>query len=232
MKKEAITHGVLEDLANRNDNWDKLDGVPEKVTELEESRLILKNEIVNGDFSDGTTRWSVGGGMVANVNNIKSTAQYGRYNNNSPTWEIGSKYYLYTKIDIKQATNGLRIVISGVNGVANSIIYTYQQGLGIQYGSTVFTINNFFDDRAKVIGIIDYATSNWAEADIGYLSVINLTQTFGAGNEPTKEEMDIIMETIGYFNGTHTITSKEQFNILLKMVRENTLATTSLGGGF
>lgn len=38
MKKEAITHGVLEDLANRNDNWDKLDGVPEKVDLLMESR--------------------------------------------------------------------------------------------------------------------------------------------------------------------------------------------------
>ena len=30
MKKEAITHGVWADLANRNENWEKLDGVPEK----------------------------------------------------------------------------------------------------------------------------------------------------------------------------------------------------------
>ena len=38
MKKEAISHGVLDDLANRNENWDKLDGVPEKVDLLMESK--------------------------------------------------------------------------------------------------------------------------------------------------------------------------------------------------
>ena len=40
--------------------------------------------------------------------------------------------------------------------------------------------------------------------------VINLTTTFGAGNEPTKEQMDQIMEQFpnSWFNGTVTANTK------------------------
>lgn len=42
MKKEAISHGVLDDLANRNDNWDKLDGIPERVDTIETDATALE----------------------------------------------------------------------------------------------------------------------------------------------------------------------------------------------
>ena len=38
------------------------------------------------------------------------------------------------------------------------------------------------------------------------VSVVNLTDTFGAGNEPTKAQMDTIMS--GYPNGWFNITAK------------------------
>ena len=35
--------------------------------------------------------------------------------------------------------------------------------------------------------------------------LINLTQSFGAGKEPSKEEMDRLMDYLGHFNGSKTI---------------------------
>ena len=82
MKQENINNKVLDDLDKRIDNWNKLEGVPERVDELDESRLILKNEIVNGDFSNGTQGWGLHvASQPTTTNNELSfiaTSQYGR----------------------------------------------------------------------------------------------------------------------------------------------------------
>ena len=222
MKKEAITHGVLEDLANRNDNWDKLDGVIDQVTELDESRLILKNEIVNGDFSDGTTGWlgNMSREITENGMRVQSSATYPNiYQPLSLPPAI--YYFVFNSIDtIVPTTRFLQV------GTVADVVALTPAKRGFYTGRFVISepaeriyINHFNSELVA----IDYTITN--------TSLINLTQAFGAGNEPTKEEMDSITDTIGYFNGTHTITSKEQFNNLLKMLRTNALATTSLGGG-
>lgn len=244
MKKEAISHGVLEDLANRNDNWDKLDGVIDQVVELDESRLILKNEVVNGDFSDGTTGWA----SASSTGSISDRGTYLNKGNGSlPTPYVyantslintNDKVYVESRaIPRSDKTKNLNVNYTLNNASAGTIRAVPSPVENRSYRLSNIVTIKVADDGKRfgvriVHGYLDAITALDQVLEVINVSVINLTQTFGAGNEPTKEEMDIIVDIIGYFNGTHTITSKEQFNILLKMVRENALATTSLGGGF
>lgn len=50
--------------------------------------------------------------------------------------------------------------------------------------------------------------------------MIDLTETFGAGNEPTKEEMDELIEVTGYINGEYALNNKDIVGHLLKVIRE------------
>ena len=61
-------------------------------------------------------------------------------------------------------------------------------------------------------------------------TAINLTQTFGAGNEPTKEEMDELIKITGYIDGEYALNNKEMLIWTLALVRSNKNAIISLGG--
>src|SRR5690606_27111425 len=52
-------------------------------------------------------------------------------------------------------------------------------------------------------GIGDSRTSGWTPAYMDKLIAINLTEVFGAGNEPTLEEMDLLISKIpsNWFEG-------------------------------
>ena len=57
---------------------------------------------------------------------------------------------------------------------------------------------------AAGIDLRDFSASAWAQTSIKYAFAIDLTATFGAGNEPTKTEMDYLLSRYpnGHFNGT------------------------------
>ena len=56
--------------------------------------------------------------------------------------------------------------------------------------------------------------------------VINLTQTFGAGNEPTKEEMDELIKVVGYIDEEYTLNNKEMLGYLMKGIRDKADTST------
>lgn len=62
--------------------------------------------------------------------------------------------------------------------------------------------------------------------------IINLTETFGAGNEPTREEMDTLIGLVpdNFWEGTLNPTKKLLLNWQLKMIRQNRNAILALGG--
>jgi hypothetical protein len=68
------------------------------------------------------------------------------------------------------------------------------------------------------------------EVQVTNCIAISLTEVFGAGNEPTKEEMDTLIRQIGWFEGTRTLKQTETTNWLLKLIRENKNAIVALGG--
>lgn len=77
--------------------------------------------------------------------------------------------------------------------------------------------NQYYDNFNKVITVGNDTThtiTNDTEKEVNILAV-NLTQTFGAGNEPTKEECDIIFAN--YFEGTQSVNG----NVRVKSVGKN-----------
>ena len=215
MKKEAINHGVLDDLANRNENWKKLDDVIDQVVELDESRPILKNEIVNGDFSNGTTGWGTTNVTIDALNNeLKLTIT--ALNPNSRIFQnintiVGNKYYLYYQINApKERTAGFNF----------SVIE-----------SNILTIPNEWTTISAVRTPLASPTPLWCiyNTSVGYeigdtymmrnVICIDVTTVFGAGNEPTKEEMDLLISQIGYIDGEITLTQTQLLNWNLELNR-------------
>lgn len=68
------------------------------------------------------------------------------------------------------------------------------------------------------------------EVDIKNLIVLNLTETFGTGNEPTKEEMDELIKVTGYIDGEYALNNKEVLIWTLALIRRNKNAIVALGG--
>ena len=60
--------------------------------------------------------------------------------------------------------------------------------------------------------------------------MIDLTATFGAGSEPTKEEMDKFIDFTGYIDGEYALNNKEMLIWTLALIRRNKNAIITLGG--
>ena len=52
------------------------------------------------------------------------------------------------------------------------------------------------------------------------LMLIDLTETFGEGNEPTQEEMAELIKVTGYIDGEYTLNNKEMLSGLMKVIHE------------
>jgi len=110
-------------------------------------------------------------------------------------------------------------------------------GFGIGYHSNDTLLNLESYTRASMVMSSVSNAYPTMSADLGHRvevkqpMSIDLTETFGAGNEPTKEEMDTLIDVLGgWFDGELTPTQKQLANWQLKMIRENRSAIIALGG--
>lgn len=90
-------------------------------------------------------------------------------------------------------------------------------------------LSNLKTNKRFMIGTRTYAIVGLIQ-EYRNMMLINITKIFGPGNEPTKQEMDEIIRITGWFDNEYALTNKQQFIILLNLIRKNTLATTALGG--
>lgn len=180
----------------------------------------IKNEVVNGDFSQGTTGWGTSAGaslgpITANelevilslVEPSAVGAFYGLVNTNIKY--IAVNYYSYGNIE--------RLVLGGTAKEVNL-------SMGWHKHSVVTT--NSGPQRF-------YARDNIAlKYKIRKPLIIDLTKTFGSGNEPTKLEMDELMKVIpdNWWNGELSLTQKQYVTWQLNLIRKNTNAIIALGG--
>lgn len=208
------------------------DLVAHKLNYATQLDLQINNDIKNGNFIE-VAGWH-GSGTINVENNIATlTLSYlpdismvaFRTTTLLTKTIIGNKYYV--SIDVYPKYNSLvRIKYGGA----------------IDYSQTA--IANIWNNRSLILTptlsnyeIAYYSNINTAGYVIGdtikfkNFIGINLTTTFGAGNEPTKQEMDLLITLLGgWFNGTITLTQKQLANWYLKMIRQNRTAIVALGG--
>jgi hypothetical protein len=157
--------------------------------------LTATNLVKNGDFADGTTGWSgikdnisiVDGVLICSVDLSFTVAQ-------NIYISEGNKFYASLKHKANADTN-LAFTFRTDLILRHSILLNQNEPTEIRK-SEIFVASH--DLNKLIIGRSDVGTSGTHEIDD--ILVIDLTNTFGAGNEPTKEECDQIFAN--YFNGT------------------------------
>ena len=179
-------------------------------------KVVLKNELVNPNFSDGLIGWdrSIENESVVNGNEVTITTtsegRYGLYqiNNQEGLKYISAEYYSEDKIG--SFTLGNTLVVTTVpNG-----IWTRVSTVNSDKGLIRFYADSGLDKHYKMRKPI----------------IINITKTFGAGNEPTKEEMDELIKVTGYIDDEYALNNKEMLIWTLALIRRNKNAIITLGG--
>lgn len=193
------------------------------------------NLIKNGDFSDGLAGWATTSlASVLTSNNIArftASAQYGavrRYFNSV----AGHKYYGSVYAHSTAGSTVAFALYTGNWAFAPNITLT---SLPTKYSFVGVATSSI---TTASLEVNDRATSAWKEVSVSSFLLLDLTEIFGAGNEPSVTEMDLIMSkfTNSWFRDTVNplLTHKELMNYLNKnkanVKQEGWITPTLLNG--
>ena len=193
------------DHANRSD---EINGKADKI--------VLKNKLINSNFSNGLIGWdvSVENESVVDGNEVTiTTTSEGRYGLFQNYNQEGLKYIsaeYYSEDEMASFTLGNTLVVTTIPNSVWTRVSTVNSDKGLIrfYGHS--GLDNHYKMRKPI--------------------VINLTETFGVGNEPSKEEMDELIKVTGYINNEYALNNKEMLIWTLALIRRNKNAIVALGG--
>ena len=213
-----------------------LDNMVTKDTFESNADIQLTNLIVNGDFSEGAKGWirDAYNSSFEVIDGVAKATDFeyrfrGFIQNVSDRVIAGNFYYttIRTKVEHVEKIQNFSI-LSSATAAGNFMLkqctnltdeFDRYSGYG-QWGSgRHFRVIYNFEEQGEFPAYLDDVL------------LIDLTKTFGAGNEPTKEEMDVLIDIIGWFDGKITLTQKQQLIWTLNLIRKNRNAITALGGG-
>ena len=167
--------------------------------------LTLTNLVQNGDFNDGTRNWNVSGIEIIKVEKGVITFK----KKTSPLIQIVFKTIdediFYSSAYVKSNSNTTRLSINTGNIVYHS-------------GNGDFERLSLLERAPKERGVNFSLNTDDLNDEItmqGGVCIYNLTQMFGAGNEPSKEWCDEHIQ--GYVEGTKSV----QLPMRVKSVGEN-----------
>lgn len=193
----------------------------------------IKNQVVNGDFSNGTTGWdSVNGVLsISNTNLLVTSSGNSKYVTirNEKSISSNNKYFLYGKLKTSNSNLlsyrlwcGDNTFIKGITPILNSFTEVY----GIATPSADNAYNFYLEGDFGTPTNANGATYE-VDSKAGVFA-INMTEL---GIEDfTANEMYKIVKMTGYFEGEHGLTQEESFKITLSLMRENRNAIIALGG--
>ncbi len=171
-----------------------------------EGGIPITNQITNGSFEDGETGWLTDSQGVITDSKSASGNHSLWFPNKNGWWRqplsIGKQDKEYIGVAfLSPVTKGPFAVIvdSSGNGLSSQ---------AVSKSSNMFQLATSYtfvaDSNSKFFQVGVCSTCLKGDIYIDNIIVINLTQTFGSGNEPSKEEMD----ALGWFDGTASIASK------------------------
>lgn len=248
IQRENIDENVLVSLNKRNENWQIVEDIRnDLITQKEDyanNIFKVKNEIVNGSFEKDLESWNIYGVTGDNIREIstmralrgdksirllrKAAEPYGfGYQQLLPLNE-GNLYYIKGDVFVPSTSMsrlGLRLETPSVGAITFDVSKKNQWQTKSLVMVSPVTADGFvifsqssdpsFDSECFVDGVV----------------FINLTEVFGVGNEPTKEEMDMLIDILGgWFDGEITLSQKQLAIWTLNMIRQNRNAIISLGG--
>lgn len=189
--------------------------------------LKLSNKLRNGSFTEGFSGWRAGSSVTDYYvdNGVLTFVGAGSLGFSGNWISYNNPPYLFTKGEV---------VYNACWARSNELEVRFEIGTG--YARSIFSLTSEFE-LCSYFGTTSDTNSWFAlgagtskEVQVTNCIAISLTEVFGAGNEPTKEEMDTLIRQIGWFEGTRTLKQTETTNWLLKLIRENKNAIVALGG--
>lgn len=206
-------------------------GSPLEVEDLSYSVVSqrLTNLLDNTLFSQGLLNWIVNGAsntLNGNIINVTANTANGRLiKNREIPGNVGDLIYYAATVS---ATTD-RVGLSNGTGILpiepNSPVFARHSGSGQFERLSAIVANN----GSLFLGVVDRRESGWNSFGAQYMVAVNLTEIFGAGNEPNKEEMDIFMS--GYRNSWFEKSSNRAIGELelMKFRTLNLLPNTEIG---
>lgn len=163
------------------------------------------NLVTNGDFSNGVTGWTgynlvspatVSGGIVSFTPNVL-------YGGIARVVLTKSQSRIYVRVRAK--TNAPNIMVVMSDNVNYSLSSKLASSGNWVDNSSVMTIGASQPSADIIVRSQDAST--WGLIEVESIFALDLTTTFGAGNEPTVEQMDAIMAKFpnSWFDGTKNL---------------------------
>ena len=168
--------------------------------------LKVNNAVANGEFLD-STGWTAAAGTVSMANKTASLIGDGasaviQLNSSIFSKAIPSNRKVYVRVSTKpneaQKRIFFRLAITAVGSSTIDVVTPIALPIG-QYThiSNVVTTPIAYDSGIPYFYVqpeyIDAATQNGKTFDVQKVLIIDLTDFFGVGNEPTKEIMDKLL---------------------------------------
>lgn len=179
------------------------------------SIIPLTNLLSNGDFSNGTSGWAAGYGSISATSNTLSMtsnggATYSQVSQACSNCAVnGNKVYGSVKQRVTSSmATALGVLISDPGGNKNIPTF-YNPTSNFWYSNN--GIVNFTSSGQLTFkpyySYVDAATANGKVMEIQYAMAIDLTYTFGAGNEPSAAQMTSVLSQLpnNWFDGTVSI---------------------------
>jgi len=158
---------------------------------LDENMVSLNNEIPNGNFATNS-HWAPVGGTISVANNegtytLTGLSQTARLDYTLKTSKVDNIYYLTGEINPKYANpTTLRF---GTGALFTNPTPNIWNKITLQAKATSADILRFYHDTS-----ISYVVGDTVK--FRNIMIINLTEIFGVGKEPTKEEFELLLATL------------------------------------
>ena len=175
-------------------------------------KVVLENLVENGDFSQGDLNWFGFGEIQGDL----LISQNHRIYQSLTDKGIASDAIMFMSVFLQNDSNSPNdetLVSIGVTGNLSSV--------GVATKSKINSFSRRFVKGSNSVVNVTVGVNDRFNLDITKgVVLLNLTTTFGAGNEPTKEEMDELIKVTGYIDGEYALNNKEMLGHLMKGIGE------------
>jgi len=216
--------GNLED-ANVSDVKNKaFETVKERLDDSEEefadfADFKITNLIKNGDFNKGVNEWVNLMGVTVEDSKAKISIASGISLQQPVNLVVGHKYYVSLLHQAVAVERGIHLTLRNASTLINPALLSLPSGsTGESKHSIIFDVSA----TATSIGFSREGTSTTGHHTVDNVILIDLTEAFGAGNEP--KTLGVIEDLVniynGYFNDTKTLGNKGFSNYLLNRTQD------------
>ncbi|MBE5966405.1 MAG: hypothetical protein E7255_05490 [Lachnospiraceae bacterium] len=192
-------------------------GIEQNYSDIVEGQSTVKlegftaqNLVKNGDFSDGIIGWGADNSSISATSNVLSivadgTTASGRARHTTMTpYTTDRKVFIRAKVRVTNSNCSSVDLLGRTSSlVTTSIVGVQLSPLTNVYYSLSGVLNCSNTDGTVVVEVVqrytDSDTANGKVMEVKDVFAIDLTSTFGKGNEPTKEQCDIMFDH--YING-------------------------------